>query len=87
MGKPKGKPKLAACTPDEVVKALEKLGGFRIKSEGGPHIKVTHIASGKFSTIPRHSPINKHLLRDFIEKFLVAEIGLHENDIYKYLWC
>jgi len=27
------------------------------------------------------------MLRDFVEKFLVAKCGLEEKEIYKHLWC
>ena len=83
MAKPKsGKPKLAACTPDDVIRAIRALSGFEIKIEGGKHIKVTHIATGKASVIPRHSVVNKHLLRDFVGDFLVRDVGILEVDIY-----
>ena len=88
MAKPKGgKPKLAACTPDDVFNALNKLGGFSITFESSKHTKVTHVATGHASTIPRHSPVNRGLLKDFVEDFLVGKCGLTENEIYKHLWC
>lgn len=88
MVKPRGgKPKLAACTPDDVFGALNKLGGFIIKFESPKHTKVTHMATGEASTIPRHSPVNRGLLKDFVKDFLVGKCGLTEKEIYKYLWC
>lgn len=86
MRKRRGRPKLANCSHREVVKALNRLGAFKI-AEGSNHIKVTHRKTGKFSTIPRHSPINKHLLKDFVEDYLVKELGYLQEEIYKYLWC
>ena len=80
------RPKLAACSPDEVFRALKKIGGFELK-EGAKHTKVIHVATGKTSTIPRHAIVNKHLLRDFVGEFLVKDVGLKEEEIYKHLWC
>ena len=80
------RPKLASCTPDDVFKALKRIGGFDFK-EGAKHTKIIHIESGKASTIPRHSVVNRNLLKNFVEDFLVKEAGLSEKDIYKHLWC
>ena len=80
------KPKLAACTPEDVFKALKKLGGFSFY-EGSRHTKVTHIKTGKSSTIPRHSIVNKNLLRDFVEDFLVKDLKYSEEEIFENLWC
>lgn len=88
MAKPKGdKPKLAACTPDDVFRAIKKLGGFEIRFESAKHTKFVHVATGKASTIPRHSPVNKHLLKDFVGDFLVGACDLDEKEVYKHLWC
>jgi len=81
------KPKLTSCTPEDVFGALRKLGGFEIVYDGAKHTKVRHVPTGKASTIPRTSPINKHLLRDFVEKFLVESCGIEEEEVYKHLWC
>lgn len=87
MSKPKGdKPKLVSCTPEDVWAALNKLKGFKDK-KGSKHAKVEHIATGHCSEIPRHSPIKRGLLKDFIEDYLVGKCGLTEEEIYKYLWC
>ncbi|MEJ0053269.1 MAG: hypothetical protein WDN10_00880 [bacterium] len=82
-----GKPKLAACTPEDVFRALRKIGGFEIRYSGSKHTKAVHLVSGKCATIPRHAIVNKFLLRDFVGDFLVRNIGLAEEDIYKHLWC
>lgn len=88
MAKPKGgKPKLAACTTDDVFSAIKKIGGFEIRFESARHTKLVHIKTGQAFTIPRHSPVNKHLLNDFVEKFLVEICNLKEKEIYKHLWC
>jgi hypothetical protein len=79
------RPKLANCSPDDVVKTLKKLGGFLIKES--KHIKIEHIKSGKCSTIPRGNPVNRNLLRDFVEDYLVKDLGYSEKEIYKHLWC
>jgi len=84
MVKKKGKPKLANCSPEDVIKALNKLGAFMI-IEGANHIKITNIKTSKSSTIPRHSPINRHLVQDFVEDYLVEGLGYLEKEIYKYL--
>lgn len=80
------KPKLAACSPQDVFKAIRKLGGFTFK-EGAKHTKVIHTVSGKASTIPRHGTVDRNLLKDFVEEFLVKELGYSEKEIYKHLWC
>lgn len=86
MTKRKGRPKLINCSPKDVIRALNKLGAFTI-IEGSNHIKIIHVGTGKVSTIPRHSPINRHLLKDFVEDYLIEELGYSEEEIYKYLWC
>lgn len=80
------KPKLASCSPDDVFKALKKLGGFTFY-EGGKHTKIIHIKTGKTATIPRHSIVDRNLLRDFVEDFLVRDLGYSEEEIFKHLWC
>jgi hypothetical protein len=80
------KPKLAACTPEEVFKALKKLGGFTFY-EGRKHTKVIHGVTGKTSTIPRHTTINKYILRDFVSDFLIRDCGHTEEEVFKHLWC
>jgi len=82
-----GKPKLANCSPKDVIKTLKKLGDFSIKKGASKHIRIKHIKTGKTSTIPRGNPINRNLLKDFIEDYLVKELGYSEEEIYKYLWC
>jgi len=78
-------PKLVNCTPNDVIRALKKLGGFSVGES--KHYIIKHIASGKKSTIPREKPINRNLLKDFVDDYLVKELGYSEEDIYKYLWC
>ena len=80
------KPKLTNCSSKQVIRALKKLGGFLIM-EGAKHIKIIHKPTNKSSTLPRSSPINRYLLKDFVEDYLVKEIGYSEKEIYKYLWC
>lgn len=82
----KDKPKLADCSPQDVFKALKKLKGFKFIA-GAKHTKVIHTKTRKASTIPRHNPINRNLLRDFVENYLIKELGYSENDVYSYLWC
>jgi hypothetical protein len=79
-------PKLVSCSPDDIFKALKKIGGFSF-FEGAKHTKVTHITTGKSSTIPRHGTINKHLLKNFVEDYLVKDVGLTKKEIFKHLWC
>ena len=78
-------PKLVNCTPNDVIKTLKKLGGFFVNES--KHIIIIHKATGKKSTIPRTKPVNRNLLKDFIEDYLVKELGYSEEDIYKHLWC
>ncbi len=79
-------PKLANCTPQDVIKALKKLGGFFV-DEGSKHIVIIHKLSSKKSTIPRTKPVNRNLLKDFVEDYLKKELGYLEKDIYKHLLC
>jgi len=78
-------PKLASCTSNDVIKALKKLGGFSVSES--KHIIIIHIKTGKKSTIPRSKPVNRNLLKDFVEDYLVKELGYSKADIYKHLWC
>lgn len=88
MAKPSGrKPKLATCSPDDVFRAIKRIGGFEVVFDSAKHTKVVHLATGHASTIPRHSPVNRHLLKDFVEDFLVKQCGLSESEVYKHLWC
>ncbi len=80
------KPKLANCKPEDVWQALKKIGGFRDK-RGTKHGKVEHVATGHCSEIPRHSPIKRGLLKDFVEDYLVGKCGLTEDQIYQHLRC
>ncbi|MDP3770422.1 MAG: hypothetical protein Q8R40_05820 [bacterium] len=86
MEKRGNKPKLANCTPSDVFRALKKLGAFEI-IEDGKHSKIVDIGSGRKSTIPRHNVVNRNLLKDFVEDFLVKQLGYTEKQVYKYLWC
>ncbi len=81
------RPKLANCSPNDVFRALRKIGGLIINTTSAKHVTVTHIQTGKKSTIPRSNPVNRHLLKDFIDEFLVKELGYTEEEIYKHLWC
>lgn len=81
------KPKLANCSPQKVFNALKKIGDFFIKKSGGPHTKIIHIPTGKSSVIPRHNPVDRNLLKDFVEDYLVKRLGYSEEEIYQYLWC
>ena len=80
------KPKLTNCSPDDVFGALKKIGGFATHP-GAKHDVIIHIQTGKKSTIPRNNPINRYLLKDFIEEYLIKELGYSEVDIYEHLWC
>ncbi len=86
MARYRGKPKLASCSPNDVLRALKKIGGFNIL-EGNKHIKVVHIKTGKPSTIPRHEKVNRHLLRDFVDNYLIRDLGYSEETVYAHLWC
>lgn len=86
MPKPKGTPPLASCTPGDVFKALRKLGGFNFY-EGAKHTKVTHLRTGKSSTIPRHGIVKRFLLKSFIDDFLVKECSVDTAELFKHLWC
>ena len=82
----KAKPKLASCSPNDVIKALHKLGDFST-SEGGRHTIIVHNPTGKKSTIPRHPKVNRYLLKDFVEDYLIKELRYSEEEVYQYLRC
>lgn len=79
-------PKLNNCTPHDVFSMIRKIGGFEIV-DGGKHTKIKHITTGKKTTIPRKNRVNRHLLKDVIEDFLVKELGYTKEEIYKNLKC
>lgn len=58
-----------------------------MQKPGTKHGKIEHMATGHCSEIPRHTPINKYLLRDFVEDYLVRKCGLTEEHVYSHLWC
>lgn len=86
MKKRKGKPKLANCSPKEVMRALKKMGEFFFR-EGKKHIIIIHESTNEQSALPRHSPINRYIMKDFVEDYLVKTIGYSEEEIYEFLWC
>lgn len=87
MAKSSGqKPKLANCKPEDVWQALKKIGGF-VNKKGTKHGKVEHTATGRCSEIPRHSPIKRGLLKDFVEDYLIGKCGLTEDQVYEHLRC
>ena len=78
--------KINNCTPANVLSRFDRLGGFSTK-EGGRHTKVTHDRTGYATLVPRHPRINRDLLRDIIEDYLVAKLGFDEEEVYKNLKC
>jgi predicted RNA binding protein YcfA (HicA-like mRNA interferase family) len=78
------RPKLNNCSPGDFLKLFKKLGGFSI-SEGGKHTKVTHIASGKATIIPRHSRVDPHISRSIMNKYLVRDLKYDADEIYRIL--
>jgi len=82
----RNKPKLVNCSPKDVFRALRKLGDFSIK-EGSNHSVIIHNPSNKKSTIPRHTPIDRGLLKDFVKSYLMEELGYSKKEIYRHLWC
>jgi len=78
--------KINNCTSANVLSMFDRLGGFSTK-ECRRHTKVTHDKTGSATTVPRHSRINQHLLRDIIEAYLVAKLGFDEEEVYKNLKC
>lgn len=86
MAKGKGV-KLNNCTPNNVLALFDRLGGFVIK-EGAKHTKITHLESGKATTIPRKKRIDRYLLKqNIIKQFLVKSLGFSLEDIYNNLDC
>lgn len=87
MNKKRGRePKLANCSSEDVFRALRKLGDFSIM-QGAKHTVILHQSTKEKSTTPRSFPINRYLLKDFIEDYLIDKIGFSKTEIYKYLWC
>ena len=86
MKKRQGKPKLADCSDRNIKRALNKLGGFFIK-EGSKHTRIVHQETNKCSTIPRSMPINKNIMKSFVNDYLIKELGYSDAIIYQYLWC
>ena len=78
--------KINNCTPANVLSMFDRLGGFSTK-ECRRHTKVTHDKTSSATLVPRHSKINRHLLRDIIEEYLVAKLGFDEEEVYKNLKC
>ena len=77
---------LKDCAPGAVLSMFDRLGGF-VTKEGAKHTKVTHVATGKATTIPRHKRVNGHLLRDVIEDYLIRDLGFDEDTVYAALKC
>lgn len=80
-------PPLTNCKPKDVFRLFEKLGDFTIK-EGAKHTKVTHTATGHMTTVPRHTKINRLLLKNgIIKKYLIATLEYKSEDIFKHISC
>lgn len=80
-------PKLNDCSPRDIEKALRKLGGFSMIQSGHKHVKFVHITTQKAWMIPRHTPLKKGLVWDFVRSYLQKEIKLTEKQIFGVLWC
>lgn len=81
------KPKLAGCSPEEIIKALNKLGGFSIDASGAKHIVVRHPKLERPFTIPRRNPVNRHMIKDLVTNILVKRIGFSEDQVYEHIDC
>jgi len=81
------KPKLADCSPAEILKALKKLGGFTFERGSAKHMKVIHSKTGFPFIIPRHSVCDRNLVKDMADEFLIKKCGYTKEHIYRYLWC
>ena len=68
-------PKLNPARPDEVIRALEKLGFIRIR-QSGSHA-VYHHADGRWTTVPIHK--GKDLGRGILRKIL-KDVGLSSDE-------
>ena len=71
-------PKLKPSKPDEVIRALEKLGFSRIR-QSGSHA-VYHHADGRWTTVPMHR--GKDLGRGILRKIL-KDVGLSADEFEK----
>ena len=79
-------PKFANCSPTDLRRLLKKLGGFSI-SEGAKHTLVEHNETKKRSTIPRHTKLKRFLVKDFIEDYLIDDLGYDPDDVYSNIRC
>ncbi len=85
--KGRGNKSFKNCSPRNVFVMFNKLGGFKIK-ECAKHTKVTHLESGKATTIPRAKKIDRYLLeQNVIQGFLIDDLGFSWEDIFNTLDC
>lgn len=80
------RPPLVNCSPDDVWRLVKKLGGF-IEKPGTKHGKIEHTVTKHCGEIPRHNPVNRYIMRDFVEDYLVKKCGFTLDQVYTYLWC
>lgn len=86
MAKKDERPPLVNCSPDDVWRAVKKLGEF-VEKPGTKHGKIEHTPTKHCSVVPRHNPVNKNIMRDFVEDYLVGKCGFKLEEVYNVLWC
>lgn len=79
-------PKLVNCSPNYVLKALKKLGGFSLKHASPKHYKIEHSATGKVWMVPRYTTVKKGLMWDMVRNYL-NKLGYTDKEIFEHLWC
>ena len=86
MAKKEGS-KFNNCSPSDVLKMFDKLGGFSVK-ESPKHVKVTHRESGKATMVPRAKRVDRYLLsQGIIKKYLVQGLGFSQKEVEEVLDC
>ena len=74
------------CKPQDVIRLFSSLHDFEI-DEGGKHTKVTHVKSGKTTTVPRHARVNPHIVRDIVNKYVIRDLGYDRQRVLTLLDC
>lgn len=78
------RPSLKDCKPNEVMRALERLGGLEVV-QGAKHIKIKHPKALRPIMIPRKDPIDQNIMRAVVKD--LGKLGYEEAEIFKHLWC
>ena len=80
------RPKLTNCSPTDIRRLLEKLGGFSF-FEGRKHAKATHESTRSVWMTPRHAPLKRPYMQAVVKRYLVGGCGIAEAEIFRLLRC